>query len=615
MTKNVEFEILARDKSGRAVEAAARGFEHAGDKADEAKRQFTQLERETGQLRNKMLQTAAAAKVLGHEFAKTGDSKVLRDFEKMTREADRLGRVLKKIEPPKLDVKPGDGKSQARDMFGGLISESWAAGKLAGDLSVKGLMESFKELPAEAKLGIAGGLVTAAAAAAPLIIGVVAGAVTAGIGLGGIAAGLKLAAKDPAVVEVYAGLGARIGAQLKDAALPFKSDLLNAAPQLEAAFSREQPRIKSIFATLSTVVGPLIGDVVEAVHRLMPGVQAVTTAAVPLLRELGGQLPAMGTAVSNLFQAFARAGPGATVLLVALVKEVGQLIDAFSAATIAATPVLDAIAEFGSLTGLAGGQVSVLTDHTDKSAQQASLAAQDYNLLAQSMGNTANQARALDDSFNLLFGSAMNLDQANLAVKVGYTNLRDAIKENGRTLDDSKAKGQANEAAILSQVQALDAKRQAEIAAGNGTVEATNKANAAYSANVQALRGVLLSLGLTAAAVDNLLNKYAQIPHTITTTVTTVYRTDGTPAAGHSHDLPGQTGALASWAPARFSESRRAAMSGGESGTYRTGGPVQVHSTLENRIYLDGRPFRDYTDGAIAFSERRQAWRAKVGKR
>ncbi len=75
---------------------------------------------------------------------------------------------------------------------------------------------------------------------------------------------------------------------------------------------------------------------------------------------------------------------------------------------------------------------------------------------------------------------------------------------------------------------------------------------------------------------------------------------------------------LSSWRPAEvaaalFGGGANFAMAGGA--TSRTGGPVQVTSTIENRIYLDGRPFREYVDEALSESERRQAWRAKVGRR
>lgn len=73
---------------------------------------------------------------------------------------------------------------------------------------------------------------------------------------------------------------------------------------------------------------------------------------------------------------------------------------------------------------------------------------------------------------------------------------------------------------------------------------------------------------------------------------------------------------LASWRPAQFAAAfagnTNFAM-GGSGG--RIGGPVQVETTSQIEVNLDGKPFRQMTARAVADSERRQAWRARTGKR
>lgn len=51
------------------------------------------------------------------------------------------------------------------------------------------------------------------------------------------------------------------------------------------------------------------------------------------------------------------------------------------------------------------------------------------------------------------------------------------------------------------------------------------------------------------------------------------------------------------------------------SGTSRTGGPAPVTATVRNTVLLDGRPFRAYADRVVLESERRTAWRLRVGTR
>lgn len=617
--RDAHFDVTATDKSGPAVTAAARGLDNLGDQANQATRQLTQLERETAQLRNKMLSTAAAAKVLGHEFAKTGDTKVLRDFEKMTRQADQLGRVLKKIEPPNLEIKakPGDDDSNTvfRKLFGGLSDAAQQAGKLAGKTAIDGFGSAFQAIPVEVKLGVAAGLGLAVAAAGPFIASALSGAVLTGVAGGGIAAGLILAAKDPAVSAAYGDLAQSIMQDLESAAKPFSHELVTAAPELSAAFSRELPRVRAILSTLSASVLPLTRGVAGFASGIMPGLQRAATVGAKIVNSLAQRLPALGAAVGHLLGAFAEGGQAAQRAIEAIVDDLTILIHTMALGAEASAPLLNALAKFDSLVNPISGLNRAGQD-TVKWVQPAGAAAQqtsqDYESLAQSLGNTARQADALNASFDRLFSEAMNLDQANLAVKEGMTNLRATIKDNGTTLDDYTAKGQANVHGILDQIGVLEAKRQAEIAAGNGTKEATAKADAAYASNVASLRQVLINLGFVASDVDNLISKYQNMPD-ININVVTRFRAEGN-APGPGNSRGGTFGGMDGWAPARFVEAKRTEMAG-DRATSRTGGPVEVHTEHTVNVNLDGQPFHQQTTTIVTEAERRTAWRAKVGYR
>lgn len=618
--RDVTFDIIARDKTGGPVRSAAEGLDKLGDKADKAQRKVDELGDETGQLARKMLEAKAAAAALAREFDKTGDSKVLKDFEKLNREANRLGRVMRAIEPPKVlkapDVDTG--------MFAKLVTEAKKAGLLAGDAVVEGMGDVFKAIPGPVKGALVGGLVTAAVIAAPGIAAAVEGAVLAGVGAAGIGAGIALAARDPQVAQAYSKLGSDIMSDLSGASKPFVGELLAAAPKLGAAFDRELPLIRRTLASLSTGVGPLVDGVIGAVHELLPGIQAAANASLPILRAVGTQLPTMGRAIGNLLTSISLGGPAAGAALQEVLRDVTLLINLMAFGAKAAAPFLNTLAQAGDLLGIAdagSGTVSVLSDTIGQSGGQASVAGTQFAALGNAMGSTTAQADALNTAFARLFSEEMGVDQANLAVNVGMANLRETIKDNKKTLDESNESGRQNVGVILGQVQALEAKRQADIAAGNGTVEATNTANAAYASNVASLRAVLIQLGLAPAAVDALLAKYQQIPKTLTTTITTVYRTKGTPPGysdqltGHSRTGANDTSSISSWAPAQFAASQRAQLAGNGGGTHRTGGPTPVHSEVNVAVNLDGQPFRAYTEQAVSAAEKRQAWRAKVGKR
>jgi hypothetical protein len=231
--------------------------------------------------------------------------------------------------------------------------------------------------------------------------------------------------------------------------------------------------------------------------------------------------------------------------------------------------------------------------------------------------NTAEAANAANAAFRSLFGELMSVDQANLAVATGMANLRNTIKGNSKTLDENTEAGRQNVGAILGQIQALDQKRQADIAAGNGTKTATDKANAAYASQVASLRSVLIQMGLTASEVDNLISKYQSIPRNISTTITTVYRTNGTPATGHSRYPGGDFGGVDGWRPAQFAQSRAGqfAMFGPGQSSGRTIKPYQLQSNVDVAVLLDGEPVRKVAKTVSAAEADRRDWRAKVGPR
>ena len=247
-----------------------------------------------------------------------------------------------------------------------------------------------------------------------------------------------------------------------------------------------------------------------------------------------------------------------------------------------------------------------------------------YSKLATSLGNTAAQAEAMRTAFDRAFTEAMNLDQANIAVKAGMVALREAVKAHGASLDDDTAAGVSNQKAIRDQITLLQQRMEAEVAAGNGTTTAYNQARTAYLAQLEQLRASYVALGFNKAKVDELINAYEALAKPRSTTFTTTFLTVGQyrpPGYGDARSGHSRTGAedfasLANWAPARFAESQRMALAAAGGGsTSRTGGPAPVTVEQTLNVLLDGAPFRAMVDRAVTGEARRQAWRVKVGRR
>lgn len=509
-------------------------------------------------------------------------------------------------------------------LFGGLIKQGQKAGFLAGTETLDSFSAVFKALPPEVKAGMAASLAGAAVLAAPAIVATTEAAILAGVGAGGLAAGIALAAKDPQVIAAYTNLGQRVSSRLQDAAKPFRSELIATAGIAEQTFGRIVPRIDRMFAGLASTVRPLASGLAKGIENAFPGLEHAVQASLPLLRDLAGELPKIGTLVGDLFDAVAKGGPGAAQVfhfiliniealiygLTELINELGGAANGFA--------VLNSKASLIAST-LAGHPLEAYAVQLKSTSAAASSAGFTFNGMAVATYNTAEAATAANAAFRSLFGELMSVDQANLAVATGMANLRNTIKGNSKTLDENTEAGRQNVGAILQQIRALEQKRQADIAAGNGTKTATDKANAAYAAQVASLRQVLITMGLTASEVDNLIAKYQSIPRNITTTITTTYRTNGTPQQGHSRYQPGSGGfdSLDGWRPAQFAQSRAGqfAMFGPGQGSGRTIKPYQLQSNVDVAVLLDGEPVRKVAKTVSAEEADRRDWRAKVGTR
>lgn len=126
-----------------------------------------------------------------------------------------------------------------------------------------------------------------------------------------------------------------------------------------------------------------------------------------------------------------------------------------------------------------------------------------------------------------------------------------------------------------------------------------------------------------AESVNRSLNSIQPVK---TVTIRTVYYDTGSRgASGQSDQRTGnsrQSGlsAVSGWRPAQqlaglFASGAAFAMSGGGGGVQVAAAPVELHSESNVSVSLDGQPFRAMTVRVVNESQRREAWRAKVGRR
>src|SRR6185503_4359009 len=209
---------------------------------------------------------------LGEEFDRTGDTSLFGDLRKERARLRELERIAKEA---------GQGASKA---FGG--------GML--DFGGSGIR------PVHAALG---GLVAFAAAAAPTIGAMIAGAVTGAVGLGGIAGGIFAASRDPGVERAWQQFASNVSSKFFQMGSNFAEPLVNAAGTMERAFDNLD--LKGLFDKAAPYIDDLSEGLAGFAKNLGIGLSKAMDVAGPALEILGRELPDIGDALGYMFSKMA----------------------------------------------------------------------------------------------------------------------------------------------------------------------------------------------------------------------------------------------------------------------------------------------------------------------
>jgi hypothetical protein len=559
VSNEVNIRVTGANTSGNAINTAKRDVDDLGDAASKTSRRVVVLGeseqkagREASALARKLLEASAAAKLAAAEMNRIGDDASIQKFRKAQSEYSKLAMAAKHVNAPG----GGDG-SLFDSMFKAAPKEVEKVGveaaKTFSSAFEGGVMGTFKALPPEAKAALGASVAGAAIAAAPFIVSAVNGAILGGIGAGGLAAGIALQAKDPVVAGAFKGLGSRIMADLGEASKPFRAELLNTVDTFGASWTKIKPNVSSFFATIAPETSKLSSAVSKSIEMLGPSLAKAAGPAAKVLDAVAAEVPEIAQALANLLDDISDHGDSAAAAIKFILFNVEALIVGFDILVKTVGPAADGIVRVAQAIGLIDDtrldHVITKLDRTNQTAQDAgegmsrmggsaeelSGTTQDTAASVEYMNravyNTADAADQANQAFADLFGQLMGLDEANLKVAEDFRKLGADIKKNKGSLDANTEAGEKNRKTILGIVDDLNAQREAAIANGNGTVEATQKANAAFLAQLQRVRDVAAANGANTAQLDAMIAKYralaglGNIVKSVTIINTAVYRT------------------------------------------------------------------------------------------
>lgn len=486
----------------------------------------------------------------------TVDNRTFQDFE-------RIRRHIRGIFDDQSQLGGGGGVS---DTFSKTARKAGEAGGKALKEGLSFSLSALKDAPWELKAAGAavGGVlgVTAGAAAAAVLTG----GVLAGAAVGGIVGGLKLAAQSPEVQDAASVLGSSILAELQEMARSagFADASIAALDQLGEAWDRNSTHVREALYAAAKYVEPLTDAVEGFGERILPKITLAIQRAGPVVDVLKTGLPQLGEALGKALDDMTRnADEGAAALqmvfdivsitVIALgnavdagAKFYNTLLDVGSAVSGAAEDIIDFITPFDFFSNYladVNDEFERLRDIADGSNPKLTAFSVDIKGTAGEMRDAERAAkgvqRAVDEmnaAFEDAFDTMMDVESANIDVKLGFIDLRKELQELGKVKDADSEKGLRQKDAINEQIQLLDRQRQAAIDAGAGSKEATDTANAAYVAGIDALKKMLKELGLLTPALEKYLAQWRELAApkviSITAKVNVVESGGRTPARG-----------------------------------------------------------------------------------
>lgn len=517
------------------------------------------------------------------------------------------------------------GKGVGDDLLGG------------ADRAGKGMLSRL--LPQFSELGASGGQLLGAglAAAAPLIGATISAAIIGGAGVGGVLGGVALAARDPRVKAAGTQLGKTLLDDLTKDASSFVEPVLDSIAKIEARFGQMNGRIKSIFDHSAGFLGPLVDAAADGVDGILRGFDALVRRGKPVMDALGNSITIIGDSIGDALEVISGDSQDAAKGLETLAGAIGGAIkiggylirgltELYGVITFLPSKIGDASNAFGRLIGIYQS-----TDAETKTiAGTATELAVKIRGVADAATAAAPPVRDLDKEFADAAASARSLYGATTDLAGAVAAATATINENGRGLSLNSKSGRENRQALADVAAAMVRQHDAAVAANGENVKSAGISDrnrdafiqlaikAGYSA--QKARDLATSLGLiptrretqikadtakAEAAAKRVRTLLAQVRSKQISVDVLVNDARLRSVENRLSRLPANYGAAdMSWAGVDRS-----------SGTARTGGAAPINLTSDVRVSLDGRPFYAATVSAVQASERRSAWRARVGAR
>lgn len=474
-----------------------------------------------------------------------------------------------------------------------------------------------------------------AVAAAPVIASTLSGAIIGGAGIGGVLGGVILASRDARVKAAGAALGRNVMGTLEQQAQVFVAPVLQSIGDIGESFDRVSDKTDSIFRNSARYVQPLTRATTSALESIITGAERLVAKAEPVIESISRGIERTGADIGDLFSDMSENADGAAAGIDTLFATISGLIQVTGPVINGLTAINEQLDKAGFSGGLLNS-VSRLNDQLSDNTSFARHVAGETANMSGAMSTAASEANAYYGNLARVNDELREQEAASRGAYAATTSAAEAtaaatkaIDENGRGLSLNSEKGRENRTALSNLAEAYLRQYDATVAVNGVGVKSAGVANrnrdafialaqkAGYSAGKA--RELATSLGLipakkqtaidasttsASAKVSAFKKQLGSVPSVRNVTIQ-VGVSESAKAAAYRKNNASAFSAAGYFAAADTSDGVRS----------RTGGPTPVSVSSSVSVLLDGQPFARAITTAVSASERRQAWRQRVGKR
>lgn len=423
------------------------------------------------------------------------------------------------------------------------ISDSAKFFAVLGDFVDDGL----SAVPAEVKAAIIVGATAAAVVIAPLLAGVISASIIGGGVAGAAILGILLASRFRAITNQFQGLLQSVLQRLAGPASRFIDPLLRVAEKIDNMVAKLAPNIDHIFSQVAGALEPLTEGVLGFVEQVVKGLQVLVSNARPVIDVLARQLPELGDAIAAFFVIISSDSSDAALALSDFIHVISFLIIELAA-------WIQFLEETYFWLRVVAAAMSGDWQTASLLFQQRAIGNEDAATgFASALGDnlnpalnaTAAEAKATALAISPLLTKLTKGMNASIDFAEAMDNLRDSIKNGNKDFRESTKQGRDNLRKVSEALNDLGIKRDEDIRKAIENGQATDKIEADYQRQVNAIEGVVSATGHETQALKDTFTEARKLPADVAINVRTPGLDDALAGFRHLGSVAFQAGAKA----------------------------------------------------------------------